>query len=84
MISRDIRAFVSRDWERVRQSKDSYWQARVARLGAVEAFRIAADLRRQALLQHPGWPFAEDRRRDLLGHVRLALLFRRADSTRRA
>jgi hypothetical protein len=82
MIARAIREFISRDWAAARQAKDAYWGERVARLGPLESFRISEELRRQALLQHPGWPHPADRRADLLSHVRLAELFRRAGSAR--
>ena len=83
VITRGIREFVSRDWGAAREAKDAYWGERVARLGPLEGWRIADELRRQALLQHPGWPHAEDRRRDVLDHVRLAERLHRADSARR-
>ena len=78
MIHRGIREFVSREWEAARKSKDKYWAERVARLGPLESFRISEELRQQALLQHPGWPSPSDRREDILSHVRLAELLRRA------
>jgi hypothetical protein len=83
VITRGIREFVARDWQAARDSKDRYWSARIARLGPLEAFRVADDLRRQALLQNPEWPDAELRMADLESHVRVAELLRRADSTRR-
>ena len=84
MITRGIREFVARDWAAVRRSKDHYWGERIARLGPLEGLRIADDLRRQVLMQDPSWPGTELRRTDLLSHLRLAELFRRADSARRA
>ncbi len=78
MIERGIREFVSREWEAARSSKDEYWAERVARLGPLESFRISEELRQQALLQHPGWPHPSDRRDDILSHVRLSELLRRA------
>ena len=83
MIARGIRAFTSRDWQRARDAKDDWWAERVGRLGPAEAFRIADELRRQALLQHPDWPDAASRADDLRHHVRLAELFARADAARR-
>ena len=82
MITRGIRAYVSRDWEAARDSKDRYWAERIARLGPGEGLRIADELRRQVLRQHQGWPSDEDRRADLLAHVRLAELLRRASHPR--
>jgi hypothetical protein len=82
MVTRDIRAFVSRDWRLARRAKDEYWRDRIVRLGAGEAWRIADDLRRQARLLDPAWPDAADRRRDLLAHVKLGRRLRRAGSAR--
>jgi hypothetical protein len=78
VIERGIHAFVSREWEAVRRSKDEYWAERIARLGPAESFRIAEELRQQAMLQHPGWPHPSDRREDILAHERLAALMSRA------
>ena len=83
VITRGIREFMARDWRAVREAKDAYWGARVARLGPREGFRIADELRRQAILQHASWPWPADRREDLLAHVRLSECFHRAGSTRR-
>lgn len=84
VITRAIREFVSRDWDAARESKDQYWGQRIARLGPLEGFRIADQLRRQAIRRSPGWPDAALQHTDLMFHVRLAELFRRAGSTRRA
>lgn len=78
MITRDIRRYMSRDWQAARDAKDEYWASRIGELGPGEGFRIADQLRRQAIRQHPGWPSADDRRRDLAAHVRLSELLRRA------
>ncbi|MCY3733246.1 MAG: nucleotidyltransferase domain-containing protein, partial [Chloroflexi bacterium] len=84
MITRGIHAFMARDWQRARDAKDAYWAERVRRLGPLEALRIADELRRQALLQHPDWPDAASRRDDLRHHVRMTELFARVDAARRA
>ena len=83
MITRDLDAFVNRDWEAVRRAKDEYWAERIARLGPIEGFRIAEELRRQVLLQNPSWPYGEERREDLAAHIRLSGAFRRAAATSR-
>lgn len=83
VINRGIRDFVSRDWRAAREAKDAYWHERIAALGPGEALRIADELRRQAVLQNPGWPDAADREQDLRTHVRVAALLRRAHSARR-
>jgi hypothetical protein len=44
----------------------------------MEGFRIAEELRRQALLLNPGWPTPDDRRLDFEAHLRLAELLHRA------
>ena len=84
VITRGIREFVARDWAAVRESKDAYWGARIARLGPLEAFRVGEALRQQARLHAPSWPDEASRHDDLCAHVRLAELFRRAHPARRA
>ena len=84
VITRGIREFVARDWAAVRESKDAYWAARIARLGPLEAFRVGEALRQQARLNAPSWPDEASRDDDLCAHVRLAELFRRAVPVRRA
>ena len=83
-ITRGLRAFMARDWRGARDAKDAYWAERVGRLGPLEALRIADELRRQALLQHPDWPDAASRRDDLRHHARMTELLARADAARRA
>lgn len=84
VITRGIRELVRRDWQAARDLKDAYWAERIARLGALEAFRVADELRRQALLHDPAWPDAACRTADLLAHARLSAALRRAGSARRA
>jgi hypothetical protein len=84
VVTRGIREFVSRDWAAARAAKDRYWGERIERLGAVEGFRIADELRRQALVHDPGWPGERDREADLQTHIRVSELLRRADRARRA
>jgi len=74
-----IRDYVSRDWRGARDAKDAFWAERIARVGPIEGFRIADELRRQLVGQRPGWPSDDERREDLAAHVRLAELLRRAD-----
>jgi hypothetical protein len=83
VITRGIREFVARDWKAARENKDAYWGERIARLGPLEGFRVAEELRRQVLLRDPAWPDAALRQADLVSHARLADLFRRAGSARR-
>ena len=75
---------MARDWTSVRENKDAYWAARIARLGPIEGIRIAEELRRQALLRNPDWPDAALRRDDLLAHTRVTALLRRVSAARRA
>jgi hypothetical protein len=79
MITRDIRAFMDRDWEAMRAAKDRYWAERIRALGPAEGLRIADALRRHVLALHPDWPTPADRSADLAAHERLADLLRRAD-----
>jgi hypothetical protein len=83
MITRGVKEFVSRDWAAARAAKDDYWAHRIATMGALEAFRIADELRRRAREQDPAWPRPEDRQQDFVAHVRLTELLARADAVRR-
>jgi len=83
VITRGIREYVGRDWQLARDNKDTYWAERIARLGAVEALRMADELRCQMLSRDPAWPDAAQRDDDLSSHVRLAERFRRASATSR-
>jgi hypothetical protein len=83
VVTRGIREYVSRDWEAARANKDAYWGERIFRLGPREGFRIADELRRQALQHDPAWPDAAHLDEDLQSHVRVSGLFRRASPTRR-
>lgn len=83
MITRGIREFVGRDWHAARDAKDAYWSDRIARLGPLEGLAIAEHLRLQMLARDPAWPHPQDRREDLLAHVRLAELLRCASSAGR-
>ena len=82
-ITRGIREFMSRDWALARRAKDRYWAERIERLGIGEAFRVADDLRRQALALDPRWPHPDERQSDLDAHARLADRFARASRTGR-
>jgi hypothetical protein len=83
MITRAIRSYLGRDWDAARRRKDLYWWDRIKRLGPAEGFRIAEELRHQAIEMDPAWPGDEARREDLSAHARLAEVLRRADSSRR-
>ena len=37
VISRDIRAYLARDWAAARDAKDAYWAERIERLGPPRA-----------------------------------------------
>jgi hypothetical protein len=78
VINRDLHSYLARDWQAAREAKDAFWAQRIARLGPIEGFRIADELRRQVLEQIPGWPNDEQRAQDLACHVRLSELLQRA------
>jgi len=82
VITRGIQSYVSRDWAAVRESKDAFWAARIARLGPIEGLRIADELRRQVARQNPDWPSGEERQDDLAAHARFSELLRRASRPR--
>jgi hypothetical protein len=82
VLTRGIKAYVSRRWDEARAAKDDYWARRIDRLGPDEALRVADELRRQAAVDVPGWPTELDRADDLAAHVRLSQVLRRANRAR--
>jgi hypothetical protein len=83
VITRGIREFVARDWTAARESKETYWRERIARLGAVEGLRAADELRRQMCLRDPAWPDTDAREADLRFHASMVERLRRAGAARR-
>jgi hypothetical protein len=81
-VTEGIAEFVARDWAAARAAKDAYWAARIRRLGPLEGFRIADELRRQMLAIDPQWPSEAERRDDLANHQRVSELLCRADRAR--
>jgi hypothetical protein len=82
VITREIQSYVSRDWAAARESKDTFWALRIARLGPIEGLRIADELRRQVIRQNPEWPTDQERHDDIAAHARLSGLLRRAGLSR--
>ena len=64
LAAADVRAYMSRDWARVRDLKRAYWRDRLDRGGLVEAIRITEMLREPAT--------DEARDEDLQTHQRVA------------
>ena len=77
LTAENIRAFVERDWQGAEEAKARYWSERKSDLGPAEGIRIADELRRQVIAQHPGWPTAEERASDLATHQRVAEMLAR-------
>lgn len=68
----DIRAFVQRDWQRLREYKERAWEHVKATRGPTVAVLAADALRLVAHEHHPEWPSETDRRVDLETHVRVS------------
>ncbi len=83
MISRNLRAFVDRDWTAAREAKERYGVELARTRVPLDALRLADDLRRHAQQVRPNWPSAEDRRADLEAHIRLSELLRRGGDPHR-
>jgi hypothetical protein len=59
-----IRAYLAREWERARQSKQAYWRERLAYGGMAEALRVGTLLLRESSVT--------EREQDLETHQRVA------------
>jgi hypothetical protein len=53
------------------RAKALYWRRYKLEHGPAAGIRIADDLRRQTLAQHPDWPGPEERAEDHLAHERI-------------
>ena len=81
MLTRGIREYVARDWQAARTPRTPMGVESLA--SAREGLRIADELRRQSPGAAARLALSNERRADLLAHVRLASLFRRAAATSR-
>lgn len=78
MDAADIRAFMQRDWQRLREYKEQAWEHVKAERGPTAAVLAADSLRLVAREHNPGWPSAADRRADLETHDRVSRALRSA------
>ena len=76
----DVKAFLERDWARVRELKARYWAERKHELPPEEVFAVAEGLRQQVLALRPGWPDQSEREADLQVHTRVSGCLRRVRS----
>ena len=67
-----VRAYMARDWARLRESKRNYWRERLDRGGLAEALRVTEQLREWMRERHPSWPTPQDRDEDFESHKRVA------------
>jgi hypothetical protein len=79
MRREDIRAFASRDWNAIAESKAQYWRS----LTPAESIRLADQLRRQVLSMHPDWPSESERQEDFESHVRVSRMLKSVARRRR-
>jgi hypothetical protein len=81
LVPADVRAYLARDWQAVRDAKHAYWQARLATGGADAALAASDQLRIFCQGLNPGWPSDQDREADLEAHRRVAQALRRVPAT---
>jgi hypothetical protein len=76
------RAYVDRDWRRLRAHKRTYWRARLERGGLVEACSITEQLRAWMRGRDAAWPTEQEREEDLETHRRVAAALARTAPAR--
>lgn len=74
----ELREYVRRDWAFIGRAKREFWIDRRDRMSAIEALRIADELRRHVNTVRPALSVAADRAADLAAHVRLTEILDRA------
>jgi hypothetical protein len=67
-----VRAYVARDWRRLRARKRAYWRARLERGGLAEALSITEQMRTWLHERDAAWPTEQEREEDLETHRRVA------------
>ena len=82
MKSAEIRDYLGRDWELVREHKDRYWSERKRSLTPAAALSIGDGLREHARNLRPEWPDAAEREADLQVHARVSGSLQRVRSAR--
>jgi hypothetical protein len=78
-----VEEYLNRDWALFEESEADHWRATKRTLGEGYAVLLADRLRREVAARRPDWPDEEERASDLVHHVRLAELLRRAAPSRR-
>jgi hypothetical protein len=76
----ELREYLRRDWGLLGQAKHDFWINRRRLMPAIEALRIADELRRQVHAIRPDWPPPADRDADLAAHVHVTEILGRAAS----
>ena len=66
------RAYVDRDWRRLRANKRAYWRERLECGGLAEALSITEQMRTWLREQDAAWPTEQEREEDLETHRRVA------------
>lgn len=77
----EIREYLRRDWELVRELKDKYWVERKRGLAPEVALSIGDMLRAHVREVRPEWPGEADRECDLRVHARVSACLRRVATT---
>lgn len=78
----ELQEYVRRDWGLLGQAKREFWMDRRRGMPAIEALRIADELRRQVHAVRPDWPTIADRAADLAAHTLLTEILDRASAAR--
>jgi urease accessory protein UreF len=80
MRTEGVIEYVNRDWKAIERMKRQVRAEIRSHMTASEALRRGDELRRHAHALHPEWPTEEQRRRDLLTHIRVSEALRSVPS----
>lgn len=79
----DLIAFASRDWDAVAARKRRWWAEQKSRMTAAEALSVGDELRQHVSSLRDDWPTEDDRRKDLLSHLRVSEMLRSVEPRHR-
>jgi len=67
-----------RNWDEVREAKETYWAVRKPGMTPLEALQLGDELRAHVSSVRPDWPSPAERDADIEMHARVAEMLRRA------
>jgi len=79
----DVIDFARRDWKAIEKMKRERRVEEMSQMTPADALEVGDALRHHAQALHPDWPTDDDRKKDLLVHLRVSESLRSVAATKR-